>query len=233
MADISDPCIQARRLLRAARAGVLATCIDSQPFASLVTPASAADGSVLLLLSELSEHTRHLRVEPRCSLIVTGEPTSENAQTAPRVTITGLAAIETDPALKARWIDIHPYATFYAGFGDFHLWRIKPMGALYIGGFAMAHRIRRDDLVVPGTEVDAAEQGIIAHCNDDHAGAIETLALRAGLHGSGCKMLTCDIDGFDVGHAEASKRIHWSTIVRSANDVRAALMDMLRDARGS
>ncbi len=68
------PFWQARKLLRAARVGTLATGIDGQPFASLVTPACAPDLSVLLLLSELSEHTKHLRAEPRCSLLVAGEP---------------------------------------------------------------------------------------------------------------------------------------------------------------
>ena len=40
---------EARKLLRAARVGTLASSGDGQPFASLVTPACAADLSVLLL----------------------------------------------------------------------------------------------------------------------------------------------------------------------------------------
>ena len=63
---------EARRLLRAARVGTLASAADGQPFASLVTPACAPDLSLLLLLSDLSEHTRHLRAEPRCSVLVAG-----------------------------------------------------------------------------------------------------------------------------------------------------------------
>ena len=34
---------EARKLLRAARVGTLASALDGQPFASLVTPASAPD----------------------------------------------------------------------------------------------------------------------------------------------------------------------------------------------
>ncbi len=87
--------LQARRLLRAARSGSLATLSASQdggqPFATLVTPAIAGDGAILLLLSDLSEHTRHLRAEPRCSLLVVGAAESANPQTAPRLTVTGLA----------------------------------------------------------------------------------------------------------------------------------------------
>ena len=91
-----DPAWEARKLLRAARVGTLASPADGQPFASLVTPACAPDLSLLLLLSDLSEHTRHLRAEPRCSVLVAGPPDSANPQTAPRVTVTGLAELEAN-----------------------------------------------------------------------------------------------------------------------------------------
>ena len=137
---------EARKLLREARVGTLASALDGQPFASLVTPASAPDLSLLLLLSDLSEHTRHLRAEPRCSVLVAGAPESANPQTAPRVTITGLAERLTDAGLKARYLAVHPYAAMYAEFGDFSLWRIRPLGGLYVGGFGRAARLRAGDL---------------------------------------------------------------------------------------
>ena len=65
---------QARCLLRAARSATLGTQTGGQPFTALVTPATAPDLSVLLWLSTLSEHTRHLLAEPRCALMVMGEP---------------------------------------------------------------------------------------------------------------------------------------------------------------
>ena len=105
----SAPALEARRLLRAARVGTLATTADGQPFASLVTPATAPDLSLLLLLSDLSEHTRHLRAEPRCSVLVTGSPEAANPQTAPRVTVTGLAECLADAGpLQPRYLAIHP-----------------------------------------------------------------------------------------------------------------------------
>src|ERR1700690_2823973 len=144
--DLTSSAFEARKLLRAARCGTLATAADGgQPFASLVTPACAADLSVLLLLSNLSEHTRHLRAEPRCSLLVSGTAEGANPQTAPRVTVTGVAEVADDPVLKARYLAVHPYASLYADFGDFHLWRVTPMAALFVGGFARAGRPRQAD----------------------------------------------------------------------------------------
>src|SRR6185312_9937361 len=115
MASDPDTAFECRKLLRAARVGTLATVVDGgQPFASLVTPACAPDLSVLLLLSNLSEHTRHLRAEPRCSVLVTGPAEGANPQTAPRVTMTGIAEVADDPVLKARFLAVHPYASLYA-----------------------------------------------------------------------------------------------------------------------
>src|SRR5271165_1745202 len=107
---VDAPAWAARKLLRAARVGTLATSLAGQPFASLVTPASAPDLGLLLLLSSLSEHTRHLRSEPRCSVLVVGMATAANPQTAPRATITGLAEVIDDAGLKARYLAVHPYA---------------------------------------------------------------------------------------------------------------------------
>ena len=235
-----DPALEARRLLRAARGGTLATSASGQPFASLVTPATAPDGSVLLLLSDLSEHTRHLRAEPRCALLVAGAAEGPNPQTAPRLTITGLAELEPDPALHARWVTAHPYAAFYAGFGDFHLWRLRPRGGLFVAGFARAHRLREAQLATDPeavAAVAAAEAGIIAHCNEDHADA---LALIGGLHGGTpgeWRLVAVDVDGCDLVAAgadeEAVRRVPWSAPVAGPGEVRAELVRLVGEARAA
>ena len=228
------PIPDARALLRAARAGTLATSGDGQPFASLVTPAAAPDGSVLLLLSGLSEHTRHLRDEPRCAVMVAGAPAEANPQTAPRLTVTGLAAPELDPALKARWVALHPYAAFYAGFGDFQLWRVAPKAGLYIGGFASATRLRQADLAWDPDAVAAvagAEHGVLSHCNDDHAEALDLIAAAHGAEGPGWRMVACDVDGCDLSREEAVLRVPWSAPVADASGIRAEMVRLTTMAR--
>jgi hypothetical protein len=224
-----------RKLLRAARAGTLASSMDGQPFASLVTPACAPDLSLLLLLSDLSEHTRHLRAEQRCALMVAGTPEEANPQTAPRVTVTGLAEQIEVAGLKARWLAVHPYGALYADFGDFHLWRIRPRAALFVGGFARAHRLRQADLTPDPLAVAAliaAEADIMAHCNADHADAMTTLAHAAGGTGDGWRMVTADVDGCDLARGENVVRAHWSAPVADGDGVRKALILALRKVRG-
>ena len=234
MGPAPGPAQAARRLLRAARAGTLATAVDGQPFASLVTPATAPDGSVLLLLSGLSEHTRHLRAEPRCAVMVAGRADGSNAQTAPRLTVTGIAAPEADPAMKARWVALHPYAAFYAGFADFTLWRVTPAAGQFIGGFASAHRLKQGDLVADTDAwraVAAAEEGVIAHCNADHADTLDLYARDRGYAGSGWRMVACDVDGFDLGRGEEVRRIDWPEPADGPKSIRKMLILLANTAR--
>ncbi len=218
----------ARKLLRAARSATLATAADGgQPFASLVTPACAPDLSILLLLSNLSEHTRHLRAEPRCSLLATGVAEGANPQTAPRVTVTGIAEVADDPVLKARYLAVHPYAAQYADFGDFHLWRIRPLAALFVGGFARAVRLRQAELApdpAAVAAVAAAEADIISHCNNDHADVLAALAGAAGRW----RMAGVDTDGTDLACEERVIRIDWSAPVTDPGGVRDELVRRYR-----
>jgi putative heme iron utilization protein len=233
---------EARRLLRAAPSATLATTTagpdGGQPFASLVTPAFLPDLTALLLLSDLSEHTRHLKAEPRCALMVQGAAEGPNPQTAPRATLTGLAEPVPEAevaALKPRFLARHPYAALYADFGDFHLWRINPGAALLVGGFARATRLRQAELRPDPAAVAAlgeAEAGIIGHVNDDHADALAAIA--TGLLGrppGAWRLVAVDPDGCDLADGEVVARLHWPAPVTNSGGVRAALVQAARDAR--
>lgn len=230
MADALSPALEARLLLRGARAATLATEAGGQPFASLVTPATAGDLSVLMLLSGLSDHTRHLRDNPRCSAMVMGEPDGPNPQTAPRLTVTGTAEPDPDPALRARWVARHPYAAFYADLADFRVLRLRITGGHWIGGFARAARLNVADLLPDPAAADAvgeAEAGILAHCNVDHPDALAAIAGRPGAW----RMTQADPDGCDLSQDETVLRIAWPEPVADADGVRRALIILARTAR--
>ncbi len=229
---------ESRQIMRAAIAASLATSTAGQPFVSLVTPATAPDLALLLWISTLSEHTRHLATEPRCALLFTGAPESANPQTAPRITVTGLAeavpAAEVPP-LKARWLARHPYAAIYADFADFALWRIRPQAALYVGGFARALRLRAAQLAPDAAAVAAiaaAEPGIIAHMNEDHAEACANIAkvLCGGAPGA-WRMVAVDVDGCDLTDGNQTLRFPFDEAVTSIDEVHGTLVRAARRAR--
>ncbi len=229
---------EARRLIRAAASATLATSAEGAPFASLVTPATAPDLCPLMLLSSLSEHTRHLRRDPRCALLFTGRPDGPNPQTTPRVTLTGLAEpvpAEELPALKARWLARHPYAALYADFTDFALWRLRPGGALLVSGFGRAGRLRPDDLLPDPAAVAAlaaAEAAILDHVNGEHADAVAAIAQRVHGGASGpWRLVAVDVDGCDLALGEVVLRHAWPAPVADAGGVRAGLVAAAREAR--
>ncbi len=210
--------VEARLLLRAARQGALATVLDGQPHAALVTPATAADGDVLLLLSGLSAHTRALAASPGCALLVQGTPADVNPQTAPRVTLHGeaerLGGEARDAALR-RFLAIHPYAALYAGFGDFGLFRIRPRSGLFVGGFGRARKLPGEALRPPPDAV----AGVGA----------EAVALLAE---AGPDAVAIDPDGVDRLVADGrTVRVPFETPAADAGAVRAALARLAAPAR--
>ncbi len=232
----------ARRLIRRTRSGVLATSLPAHgsisptPFASLVTVAAAPDLAPLLWLSGLARHSRNLARDLRCSLLLAGPPVNSNPQTAPRVTVIGTAARAEDAALLARWHALNPYAASYAGLTDFSLWRISIEGVYAVAGFAAAARLDPAQLL-PGPaiagQLAAAEPAILAHCNTDHAAAMDAIAAGAGGSGDGWRIVALDTDGFDLARGEEVLRIDFTAPVQSPGTVRAELIRLARAARES
>ncbi len=237
-ADKAAMALEARRLLRAAAVATLATQHAGQPFASLVTPATTPGCEVLMWLSTLSEHTRHLLREPRCALMVQGPPAGANPQTAPRLTVTGLAerVAGDGGALKGRWLSRHPYAELYAGFADFSLFRLVIQEAAWVGGFAMARRFRAADFL-PDAEavaaIAAAEADILNHVNADHADAVAAIAHALGGPAGEWRMASLDTDGCDLAAGEWVLRFCFGRPVREPDGVRRELILAARTARGA
>lgn len=67
-----DARLAAKKLLREARSGALATLMpgSGDPYCSLVNVATAIEGAPLLLLSNLALHTKNIRTDARVSLVL-------------------------------------------------------------------------------------------------------------------------------------------------------------------
>ena len=177
----------AKTLLRATRAGTLATLDRNTgyPFASLVNIATDVDGAPLILVSKLATHTANLEVDGRASLLL-AEMGKGDALAHPRLTVLGtftpVARENADDArIRRRFLARHPKSELYAGFGDFAFWRMRVVSAHLNGGFARAADLTAADLLSDLSDAGAlveAEEGAIAHMNDDHAEACRLYATR-------------------------------------------------------
>jgi putative heme iron utilization protein len=130
-----------RALLASQRHGVLATLSTRHsgwPFASVAPYALTDDGEPLLLLSDLAEHTRNVRADPRASLFVQDESAGADPQTSARVTLLGSVEAVTEGAAStagARYLERHPQAADYFQMADFGLYVLRPRAARFVGGF--------------------------------------------------------------------------------------------------
>src|SRR5215471_16269153 len=125
----------ARRLARSCVRAALATSLGGAPYASLVLFAVDLDASPLLLLSELAQHSRNIAFDPRVSLLLDGTEGLADPLTGPRLTLLGHARKTDDRRCLARFVSHHPAGAGYAGFRDFHLYRVAVERGHLVAGF--------------------------------------------------------------------------------------------------
>ncbi len=238
-----DPRAVAKALLRATRAGSLAT-IDrntGHPFASLVNVATDSDGAPLILVSRLSTHTANLEADGRAALLLAatgkGDPLAH-----PRLTVIGsfvrvLREDRSEPRLRRRFLARHPKSELYAGFADFSFWRLAAVSAHLNGGFARAADLKAADVLtdISGAEnLLDAEESVIAHMNADHADAVRLYATKLLRGEDGPWRLTgLDPDGLDLAAGDAALRLAFPQRVATAEQLRAALVDLAKQARAA
>ena len=230
---------EARALLRSRRWAALATASASDggwPFCSLVTVACDCDGSPILLLSRLSDHTRNLDADPRASLLLADASHRSNPQTGPRLTLMGRIMPDPEPRLRRRFLARHPGAALYADFADFRFFRMVVDGGHWVGGFAQARRLERGLLLAGAAASQAiadAEPSALDHMNADHADAIDLWAHRLLRRaGDGWKMLAIDPEGCDLGRGEeAFARLAFPRPATDARSLRDILVALTAEAR--
>lgn len=242
-AAATPPGRQVRQLLRRLDRAALATRMaappagldvaDGWPYASLVLLAVDQSAAPLLLLSDLAEHTRNLKADPHVALLVDGTAGLADPLTGARATLLGRASICDDAGARARYVARHPSAELYAGFKDFHLYRVEIASAHLVAGFGRIDWAAAADIVDrPAPALVAAEPEIVAHMNQDHEDALDLMARAGGLAGEGWRMTGIDPDGIDLRRGGAVGRIDFASRVEDAGAARAELVRMTREARG-
>ncbi len=135
---------------QASAAGLGTIQTSGAPFVSLVNVARFDRLHVVMLLSGLAQHTRNLRRDDRCSLLITGpiEP-GVDALAAQRVSLSGRVdelKRGNDEAERACLLTRHPSAAMYAELGDFAIFRFEISDAHLVAGFGRIQAMRADQL---------------------------------------------------------------------------------------
>ena len=224
----------ARRLIRGRRSAALGTTLEGASYVSLVLTASDTDASPLMLLSDLAQHTKNIANEPRVSLLFDATGGLADPLTGARLTVLGRAERCDDPRAFERYVARHPTAARYAGFSDFHLYRVSVERGHLVAGFGRIEWVAGELLRSKGGDALAeAEVDILAHMNADHAEAVDHYANRlAGRAGEGWRLTGIDPDGIDLSLGDETARLDFRKPVGTPNAARAELVRLAREARG-
>src|SRR4051812_19173230 len=99
-----DPKTAAKKLMREARSGALATLMagSGDPYCSLVNVASGADGAPLFLISQLAIRTKNVLADARVSVMLDERKEGDPLQGA-RVMLNGSAVKTDSEAVRRRY----------------------------------------------------------------------------------------------------------------------------------
>jgi heme iron utilization protein len=231
-----DPRRAARRLLREARSGALATlmAVSGDPYCSLVNVATEADGSPLLLISRLAVHTRNILADARVSLMLDERRAGDPLEGA-RVMLMGTAQATDDPNARRRYLERQPEAKIFADFADFGFYRIALRGAHLVAGFGRIVDLSSADILTDvagaGALVDA-EAEIVAHMNAEHLAAIRLYATRLlGDSDGDWRCVGCDPGGLELQLDRRARRLDFPRPVASPAVLRQVLKSLAEEAR--
>lgn len=224
-----------RGLDRASLASALPGEAGAWPYASLVLVTVDHDLSPILLLSELAEHTRAIEADGRISLLFDGTAGLDQPLTGPRVTVLGRASRTDDERLKSRFLAHHPDAEMYAGFKDFHFYRVAVERAHLVAGFGKIRWIDGAGLAPSvATGLAEAEAGIVRHMNEDHADAVGLYATRLlGLAGGDWRMTGIDAEGIDLRNGGEVARLAFDSPLAAGVEARGVLVALVGKARSA
>ncbi len=210
------------------------------PFGSLMPFALDAAGRPIFLISNMAMHTQNLKADLRCSLFVTQTAADGDPLGAARATLVGNAEpVHQDDlaAIRQNYLLRHENSRYWVDFADFSFFRLQPIDLYYVGGFGVMGWVDAGDYehAAPDPLAEAAP-GILTHMNTDHVEAMLLLAkLHAGIESIEAAMTSVDRLGFTLrlktNDGVKGARINFPTEVATPQGTRAALVEMVKQAR--
>ena len=252
-----------RQLIRSSSKGYLSTLFDpknfakknsqmknSFPYSTYTLTAFDYDLSPILLLSNLSEHTKNILKNKRVSLMVCEENklyeyfpqfknkfpgiNYEDPMSRPRVTIIGEINKSNDKNLKQRFLMRHPASQLYANFSDMNIFKISIKSAHLIGGFAQVKWFSKNDLCCSSfLNFKDSEKNIIEHMNQSHQKSINLYVTKLVKNNfekknksGNWKIVGVDPDGFDARKKNLLVRYFFKKEINDAKKLRAIFVNL-------
>jgi len=239
---VIDPAAEVRQWLLSSTTATLCTLaaeaeVAGWPFGSLAPFALGGDGTPVVLLSEIAQHTKNLHRDPRVALFVRDPSATGDEQASWRVTVLGRARSIEQPELEevhARYCARVPNAPSYLGTHDFTYFALDPLRVRAIGGFGAIRwlaggAVLRDPLG-GGLREDAPV--IVSHLNADHEDALRAIVATTGTLPARARIRSVDRTGFlvDTTSPDALRYVGFGREIEAA-EARDVFVALARDAR--
>lgn len=238
--DDTAPGDLGRRILRATDRAILASAqrdADGWPYPSLVLTATDLDGTPILFISTLADHTRNIAGEERVGLLFSAPCAAASPLSGPRVSLLGRAVRSEEPRHRARFLARHPASSVYKGFSDFSVHVVRVERAHVVTGLAtgFARSVWVDAAGLLLDDVPAAlaagEAELVETLNREHGEVLQGFAPAPD--GGRWAITGVDPEGCDLRSGGAVARIDFNHRVDDAEGVRAALARRLAQAGAS
>jgi putative heme iron utilization protein len=210
---------------------------SGDPYCSLVNVASHADASPILLISRLALHTKNILADNRVSLMLDERAAGDPLEGA-RIMLAGRAeeaAGEAAGTLRRRYLSAHPSAEAFVDFKDFSFFRVIPSAAHLVAGFGRIIDLTPAQFLTEigdAGELLEAEQGAVAHMNEDHREAMNLYATKLlGAESADWTSTGCDPDGMDMQAGAVVLRLDFPERVTSGMALRKMLVRLAGEAR--
>lgn len=228
----------AKELLAKSKHGVLSTNdANGYPYSSLVDIARLENGNILMLLSDLAEHTQNAKRDAKVSLLIAEDWISEQKLSKARVNFFGTLSKVDKVAHQQTYTNAQPKAEMYFSFADFHLFELWVERIYVIAGFGKMGWVTQESYTNHDDPLKDAAQEILEHMNTDHSHNLVDYAKVFGNlpWAQSARMIAIDAYGFDMvvkgADQHQSLRLTFDTPLKNVDDAHITLVRMAKDAK--
>ena len=218
----------ARKLFLRESFGVLSTIsldLPGYPFGSVTPYCADTDGSPIIYISGIAQHTRNILANSKVSLTVVEGRSNLDVQAAGRLTCVADARMLSDAAAgptAERYFRYFPAAVQFQGTHDFSFFRLELVRIRYIGGFGQICWAEPGEFCLTNPFSPAQELRIIQHMNQDHHDSLTRYAQGDAV------MTGIDGEGFDMLSGGAKVRKEFRTPIATMDEARQALIALVQ-----
>jgi putative heme iron utilization protein len=239
---------EARTIAGSTNVGTLASLTKpGDPWASFVTygllDTESVGGAPVLCVSHLAEHGRNLAADPRASLAIVAPGAEPDPLASPRITLAGVVERPVGDELaaaRAAHVAAVEAAKYYIDYTDFSVWVLRVRRVRWVGGYGRMDSATADQYAAATPDpVGPIAAGAVEHLNADHADALAEMARALGGYPDTDSAVCTGVDryGLDLKvstpRGAAYTRVGFGGALASAEELRAATVDLVRRARTS